>query len=60
MQKVVEHLHGAVGDKIVVLMDRQGPSEAEAAEAVARLRARLGSWSPKTTGAAERRPQQER
>lgn len=59
VQKVVEHLYRTVADKLAVLMDRQGLSEAEAAEAVARLRARLGSWSPGTTESAEQRTDQQ-
>ena len=59
VEKVVEHLHRMVIDKIAVLMDRQGLTEAEAIEVVARLRARLGSWSPQTTEPAPRRQPQE-
>ncbi len=53
MEKVVEHLYRTVADKIAVLMDRQGLTEAEAAEALARFRARLGTWSPETAEPAE-------
>ncbi len=60
MEKVAEHLHRTVVDKIAVLMDRQGLSEAKAIEVVARLRGRLGSWSPRTSDAAERQHRQER
>ena len=60
VRKVVEQLHRTVVDKIAVLRNRQGLREAEAAEAVARLRVRLGSWSPQTTDAAEQQHQQER
>lgn len=60
VERVLEHLHRTVGDKIAVLMDRQGLTEAEAIEVVARLRGLLGSWSPQTTDAAERRHPRER
>ncbi len=59
-EKVVEHLHRTVRDNLAVLMDRQGLSEAEAAEGLARLRARLGSQSPGTREAAEQRRRQGR
>ncbi len=50
MEKVVERLHRTVVDKLAVLQDQQGLTEAEVAEVIARPQPRLAALAPDGLG----------
>ena len=50
VEKVVAHLHRTVADKLAVLKEWQGLSEAEVAEVIARLQTRLAALAPEGPG----------